>query len=159
MAELSASCPICSPHMAFIFRRDRLLSPLLSYFSCLCSVCPCFCSSPLSFISFLSIILSKYFYAFIPSAFSSRNLLSAHLHRHKFILLMHVPALPALPVGYHGNPSQAPCQESECALLLHHSLPWILAHLALFYSLCLLLPSTLKHKHTYTHTKHALQFT
>ena len=45
LAELPASCPICSSHMVFSFSGGTSLSPFLPYFSYLCSVCPCFDSS------------------------------------------------------------------------------------------------------------------
>ena len=135
LAELPASCPICSSHMVFSFSGGTSLSPFLPYFSYLCSVCPCFDSSlhssppplhlshPLPSPECVCVL----FFFIIPAIFLAE--ISTHLCRCKFILHVHVPA-PSTQTGYHSNCSTALCWLSECALLLHHSLPT-----TLFYSL------------------------
>lgn len=137
LAELSAFCPICSSHMVLGFRREA------------------------SSLVFLSFLLWLFFYLFVlqASLFSPccwpfllyLTLFSQiHLLTHALLLQIHfyyhTRASSLLVLVTMAALSSAACRESECALLLHHSLPWILACPTLFLS-----PSfTLQYPQTHT---------
>lgn len=131
LAELSASCPICSSHMVFSFSRDTVLAPLLS--SSLCLFLFLFLSALLHLLHILSVHYPlKIFYVitFIPSTCQLKSPLYSSPSNSFHSCTCQLPAWLVTTATHLRNLAR----NLSVLHRLHHSLPWFLGHRALFYS-------------------------